>query len=430
MIVCKSQDAGVGEGANNMFETDMLNRQYQKKKGGREYGAHALTITNMLTIVSSIIFHSCVCHAIDMKGVSYTAWGPNAMLTEDSDESLARAHDDGCNWIAICVWWFQDNVNSTQIEPDFKRYSATADSAAHAINRCHELGMKVLLKPMVDCRDGTWRGDINPSVDWFAEYERFISFWADIAEANKVEMLCIGCELKNTVSWLSSWESVIANTRIRYSGPLTYAANHGNEKNVNWWGNLDYIGIDAYYALTGKNNPTPYELKAAWAGRADAIESWRNANWPNMDVIFTEVGYQSTDGTNRTPWWTDPATSSIDLVEQADCYEALLSQCKARHWWLGAFWWNWETNPNGGGEHDPYWTPQNKPAQDVLRSHYITLPGDFDDDQYVDPTDVTFLAEHWLNSEIVGDPDLNHDGSVNLLDFAILAEHWRKRTVP
>lgn len=389
-----------------------------------------LSTIYFLTVFAVVSVCAPIVQAVDMKGVSYTAWGPYDMLSEDSDNSLAKARSDGCNWLAICVWWFQDNVNSTTIEPDYALYSATPESVIHAINTCHELGMKVMLKPMVDCRNGVWRGNINPSSGWFSSYQDFIIFWAQLAEENKVESFCIGCEFVKTVSWSSSWETVIQNARLYYTGPMTYAANHGNENNISWWDELDYIGIDAYYALTGKNNPTLNELKSAWQSRANSIESWRNSNWPGMKIAFTEVGYQSVDGTNRTPWYTDPSTHPLDFQEQVDCYEALLSVCKQRSWWLGVFWWNWETDPNGGGEDDPYWTPMNKPAEDVLISYYQTIAGDFDDDHDVDLYDMSFFTEHWLDSEIVGDPDLNNDGSVDLLDFSLLANHWLSGVSP
>lgn len=379
-----------------------------------------------LMVLAIVAVCPAVVGAIEMKGVSYTAWRPDAMLSEDSDESLAKASADGCNWIAICVWWFQDNVDSTTIEPDYGRYSATAESVVHAIDTCHKLGMKVMLKPMVDCRDGTWRGNINPSFEWFSAYEQFVDFWARIAEENKVESFCVGCELKDTVLWSSSWKLVIRNVRTRYSGPMTYAANHGNEKNVDWWDELDYIGIDAYYPLTDKNDPTLSELKSAWEDRADSLEAWLGAFRNTKKIVFTEIGYQSADGTNRTPWYTDPSSHATDLQEQAECYEALLSVCRERSWWLGAFWWNWETKASGGGQDDPYWTPMNKPAEAVMAGHYKTLPGDFDDDRDVDLHDMEFLAEHWLDSEIVGDPDLDNDGHVNMSDFSLFADHWHR----
>jgi len=363
-------------------------------------------------------------YAIDMKGVSYTAWDPNAFSTPTSDASIETASDDGCNWIAICVWEFQDSAASTVIAPDYNSYSATLQSVANAIERCHELCMKVMLKPMIDCRSCSWRGEIQPSAGWFTAYQDFVDRWAQIAADNSVEMFCVGCELRDTTSWSASWRAVIGNTRLIYSGPVVYAANHGNEQSIDWWDELDHIGIDAYYSLTTTNDPTPEELAAAWDSQLDSIEAWRNTNWPAMDVLFTEVGYQSTDGTNKTPWYTDPAANPLDFLEQADCYEALLNQCKQRDWWLGAFWWNWETDPNGGGLTDPYWTPQNKPAENVLQSHYRTVAGDLNDDRDVDFHDFVLVADHWLEQGIVGGPDIDCDGNVNFRDVAEFAESW------
>jgi hypothetical protein len=380
----------------------------------------------LIAAVAVPFLSTSLSRAIEMKGISYTAWQSAAMSTEDSDASLATARSDGCNWVAICVWWFQDNVDCHDIEPDYTRYSATSDSVVHAINTCHNLGMKVLLKPMVDCHDGVWRGSIRPSQDWFATYAEFVGFWARLAEDSNVEMFCVGCELVRTVSWSASWKRIIAETREVYSGPLTYAANHGNESKVNWWSELDYIGIDAYYPLTNENDPTAEELKTAWCARADKIETWLSSHWPDMRVIFTEAGYQSVDGTNRTPWWADPATHPIDQAEQADCYEAMLSQCRQRDWWAGVFWWNWETDPDSGGTDDPYWTPRNKPAEDVLRAYYRTIPGDFDDDRDVDLQDLMFLTRNWLESALIGDPDLNGDRHINGLDLALLGQRWRQ----
>lgn len=364
-----------------------------------------------------------------MKGVSYAGWWQNAYLTEESDESLASAKQAGCAWVGINLWWFQDTINSTEIYPDYCLYCASPESVIHAINRCHELGMKVMLKPNVDPKDGNWRGQINPSLGWFASYTDFINFWADIAEANGVELFCVGCELINTTGWSDSWRAVIQQARTHYSGPLVYAANHGNEQYVNWWDALDYIGIDAYYPLTDKNEPTLAELKAAWLNRADDIETWRNDCWPAKRIIFTEVGYASKEGTNRMPW--DYLTDTpVDLQEQADCYEALLSQIHDRHWWVGAFWWNWETYPDAGGPTNKNHTPQNKPAEQVMSSYYLVIPGDFDDDWDVDTTDLQFMIDYWLDSDVIGIPDLNNDKQVNLLDFSTLAGHWLEGVNP
>jgi len=148
-----------------------------------------------------------------------------------------------------------------------------------------------------------------------------------------------------------------------------------------------------------------------------------------MNVMFTEVGYSSYDGANTQPWhW--PAIPPVDVGEQADCYEALLSVCRNRPWWKGAFWWNWETDPNAGGLSDMGFTPQNKPAEQVLKDYYITITGDMNDDRKVDHYDVSLFADYWLDQSVVGWPDFNNDKKVNFMDFALLASNWQQSIPP
>ncbi len=373
-------------------------------------------------------FLCSVSAAFEIKGMSYISWDANGLMTENSDASLANTKLIGCTWIGICIFWFQDDVNSTVIGTDYSLYSQTPQSVIHAIDKCHELNMKVMLKPMVDCRDETWRAHINPSEQWFASYRNFMNFWADIAESRNVELFCVGCEMINTTGWSSSWRQVIQDIRSRYTGLLTYAANPDEEKDINWWDELDYIGIDAYYPLTDINDPTPDELKTAWDKTADAIEIWRDSNEPNKQIIFTEVGYRSLDGVNKTPWYKPLPPYNIDIQEQADCYNALLSQCKDRTWLAGIFWWNWEAYPNAGGLNDPCYTPQNKPAEAVVADYYACIKGDCTGDCRVDTDDLSMFAAHWLSGRPSFDmyPSPYGDGIINFRDYALLAENWMK----
>jgi hypothetical protein len=304
------------------------------------------------------------------RGFSYTPWSKDALLGSGSDQSILNMKADGADAVALNVWWFQDNEGSTLITEDFTRYSASRESVRHAIRFMHSAGLKVLLKPMVDCRNGTWRGEIRPSAAWFAAYRVFITLWAGIAQEEGVEAFCVGCELVKTDSWSKEWKEVVAAVRAVYHGPLTYAANHDAEDGVAWWDALDFIGIDAYYPLTIWNGPTLASLKAAWMSRARSIKDWRDSHWPGMKVVFTEVGYRSADGTSRAPWdFSSPW--GLDPQEQADCYEAMFSALWNESWWSGAFLWNWETDPNAGGPSDTGYTPQGKPAEHVLRSYYL-----------------------------------------------------------
>ncbi|MGA2171838.1 MAG: hypothetical protein ABSG82_02330 [Sedimentisphaerales bacterium] len=394
------------------------------------------TVKILAAIAVVALLYPALCGAIEFKGVSYTGWSWEDYNSTNSNTSLANAQNVGCNWVAICVWWFQTNISSTTIAPIKTSYSADPCAVQIAVNRCHQLGMKVMLKPMLDLSNDSshWRGDIPGSTAWFTSYKSFINYWAAFATANNCDMLCIGCELVGTDSGSSnttSWRSVVSGVRALYSGPITYAANWGDETNITWWDAVDYIGIDAYYPLTNSKNPTPAQLQTAWTSQANSIQSWRNSNWPYKQIMFTECGYASYDGTNITPYANPGSSSVLDINEQNDCYKALLSVCRTYPWWEGAFWWSWETSPSAGGLTDKGYDLQNKPASTVtLKEYYITLVGDLDDDRNVDIDDLIIFCDYWPDQYLVGWPDFNNDKKVDFTDFALLAAHWQQSIPP
>lgn len=388
-------------------------------------------ITVLILFMITISVHaSSTCN---IRGVNYTGWNQTAYSNEESNQSLENLKNIGCDWVAINFFYFQDNVNSTIIELDYAKYSVEPASVIDAIQYCHSIGLKVMLKPMVDCRDGTWRGQIVPSQGWFDSYRAILNEWAVIAESNNVELFCLGCEYVETVYWSPQWRQIISEVRDRYTGELTYAANVLNERNVVWWDDLDYIGTDPYYPLTELLDPTEQDLQDAWQQRADDLEDWLLANWPDKEIIFTEIGYQSCSGTNKTPWRIGSADCTIDLQEQVDCYKALLDQCQDRSWWRGVFWWNWQTDPNAGlpgTTYYPWHTPQNKPVEALLSNYYIYCNGfprgDLDHDSYVDTDDLRMLLAKFLTSKPSMDmsPYPSGDQIINLQDFATLAKNW------
>ncbi|MGQ9478791.1 MAG: glycoside hydrolase family 113 [Thermoproteota archaeon] len=301
------------------------------------------------------------------KGMSYVSWPPNFDSRESAD-SLYLLKLTNTEWVAVCFFWYQDSINSIRIYPYYN--SPSEESLIRVIDMIHELGMKVMLKPMVDPRDGHWRGEIPPSKEWFESYASFINRWAEFSQKHGLDILCIGCEFNANDIDEVEWRKIVAGIRERYSGPITYAANHDNYKKVKWWDVLDYVGIDAYFPLTARNDPDFEDLKITWKRIADEIEEW--ASIIGKPVIFTEIGYRSCDGTNIRPWeWS--YTAPLDLDEQADCYEAAFQALWNRSWFYGFYWWNWETNPVGDRVSTGY-TPQNKPAEEVVRRWYSKEP--------------------------------------------------------
>ncbi len=301
------------------------------------------------------------------KGMSYRHY-PFPYDSSFSNESLERMAEANTEYVAITVWWLQENLSTTRIyrKPD---WTATDTSLAIAIARAHELGMKVMLKPMVDPEDAYtyFRGAIPSSPEWFENYEAFIASYAKFAKENNVDLLCIGCEFKGTEHDEISWRRIIDRVKEHYAGPLTYAATFDSFQSITWWDSLDYVGIDAYFPLTNKNDPSSSDLRQAWNRIADAIEYWALAI--RKPIVFTEIGYRSGDGNNMEPanWMV---TLNLDMQEQFNSYSAAFDALWNKPWFYGFYWWIWESNPNAGGLDDTDFTPQNKPAEGLIESWY------------------------------------------------------------
>ena len=80
-------------------------------------------------------------------------------------------------------------------------------------------------------------------------------------------------------------------------------------------------------------------------------------------VLRTEVGFASQDGINKDPW-NYYISKTVDLQEQADCYQAFTDVWFHVPALSGVLFYNWFGR--GGGE-DIGYTPRGKPALKILR---------------------------------------------------------------
>jgi len=275
------------------------------------------------------------------KGVCYTSWMYDELSGVASDKTLLYLKTIGVTCVAIVVPTYQKEVNSDTIYAnDIVGGDTPSDaSVEHAIQVCHMLGMKVLLKPHVDCRDGTPRIDIVASDAWFNNYETMIVRYAKLAAKNNVEEFAVGTELEGTTfsRWESRWRDIITKVKAEYKGLLIYCANWTEYKGVPFWDMMDFIGIDAYFPLTSKLDPTPAELQAAWEKIADEIQAWLGEKKLDKGVILSEVGYPSCEGAAKQPW--TQATDIENQTAQQDCLEAVFSVMTKRAYYRGAYLW-------------------------------------------------------------------------------------------
>jgi hypothetical protein len=305
------------------------------------------------------------------RGVNYVAWQKGDYQTREAEQALRNLSRTNTNWVAIVVTCYQRTIRDTHITCLTDSRTPTDQDLAHVIDLAHSLGLDVMLKPHLDLdQDDThWRGQIGTSFgqtdwdDWFTSYRNFINHYAELAQTHRVEQFSVGCELQGTSQHKTEWLEVIKGVRARFSGALTYAANHGEEWKIKWWDALDFMGVDAYYPLTSQPDPTLDELETQWKKIAANLAAL-SRQWRNKDIILTEVGYRSVQGTNSRPGdWQYSAPS--DPQEQANCYQALMNTLGTGNapWLHGIYWWSWWKDECG-------YTPYRQPAEEILRRFY------------------------------------------------------------
>jgi hypothetical protein len=317
-------------------------------------------------------------YPVFQKGMTYVTWSPEAFAGKKSDESVKSMADAGINYVAVVPTWYQQEYNSVEIEPNDRTPSDA--SVRHVIRKIRGLGMSVMLKPHIDLissSDGSSsRGDIGFSNEekwnqWCDSYVKFLTHYARMADEEGAESLCVGTELSFASTRTDMWRNtIIPAIKKIYKGRLTYAANWDEYDKVEFWPELDYAGIDAYFPLTQKSSPTAEEIRAGWAEWTGKIESWQRKI--GKPVLFTECGYACSDSAAKKPW-EESRSGGANTRIQADCYEALFKEFWSKPWFYGMYWWNWNTYPGSGGESNRGFTPQNKPALERLKEWYSKI---------------------------------------------------------
>jgi hypothetical protein len=105
------------------------------------------------------------------------------------------------------------------------------------------------------------------------------------------------------------WTDLIQRTREVYAGPLTYAANFDQYEMVDFWDQLDLLGINAYFPLRGRDLPdTASEDRTAlfaarWIHILSSIRAFGRAQGiAEPRVLFTELGYVRRANSTIQPW--------------------------------------------------------------------------------------------------------------------------------
>jgi hypothetical protein len=279
------------------------------------------------------------------------------------------------NAVAIVPYSYLRTPASPTPFPVMKRAGTENDEAV--VQTCYDArqrGMSVMMKPQIWVGHHQWTGDIamKTEADWqafFHYYTHWILHYAFLAEVHRCEVLCIGTELvQTTLQREADWRVLIQKIRAVYSGKLVYAANWGEEfEKINFWDQLDYIGLDCYYPLHDKEDASEKELRKGFQSIVQRIEKVQQRF--HKPLIFTEIGFPSCHAPWRQPHH-DGRDAAFNAEHQRRCYEVVFEALQGKPWCGGLFWWKFPSHLEIHRSDNTGFTPFNKPAETVVKNWF------------------------------------------------------------
>jgi hypothetical protein len=262
----------------------------------------------------------------------------------------------------------QDGAHTTVIDYTGD-HMVSDEELVEMIEYAQSLGLKVILKPTVNCKDGTWRAHINffdldvpcePKWrDWFKSYTEYQMHYATIAQKTYCDMFIVGCEMVQTERKDKEWRALVEEVRTVYKGVITYNTDKYQEGNVKWWDALDVISSSGYYPIND------------WDNQLDRIE--KIVKPFNKPFFFAEAGCPSRSNSPYVPndWDLEGET---DMKAQEDYYKVMFEKTKERDWVRGFGLWDWKAllhDENEAKANDEY-AVFGKPAEKVIRNYYAS----------------------------------------------------------
>lgn len=300
-------------------------------------------------------------------------------------EAMAAA---GVRWVALMATVAQETFHSTRLFQDFE-FTPSDSELELIIARFHRHGIKVMLKPMVECLDSSWRGNISfPNGDeqiqgrrhdywgqWFASLTQCVAHYAALAERTRCESYCLGCELFAAEAAVHNdrWVPVVAAARRHYAGHLCYDVQPPTllerAEPPAWLRALDAVCISYYTPCASGAGAS---ADAMMVGMQPTVAKLRAVSQAlSLPIIFGETGCRSMAGAAMNPSEYRTA-GTYSAEEQANYLEAMCRLFWAEPWWGGFFWWKWDEqqqrpqfkiDPAG----DTGWTLQGKAGAQTLR---------------------------------------------------------------
>lgn len=301
-------------------------------------------------------------------GMTFAPFAARGQLSEAKARESLRLMKErtGADFVILVPGGWQDTAQSEKITYTSPE-TLGDDELIEMIHYAQDLGMRVALKPTVNCRNGTWRAHVNffdedvpcePKWgNWFASYTDFQLHYAALAQQHGCEMFIAGCEMVMSERREQEWRRLIEEIRTCYHGLISYNTDKYQEHRVTWWDCVDVISSSGYYPMDD------------WERQLDRIE--KVVMKFGKPFFFAEAGCMSVEGSKFVPnnW---ELCGECDPQGQAEWYERMLEACGRRPWVRGMAFWSWsadlyeERQALAGKDYEIY----AKPAEGYVKAYY------------------------------------------------------------
>ncbi len=326
------------------------------------------------------------------RGMTFGFYARNGYYgSEQARREVDRMSTLNIQWVCLVATVMQETFASGRQFRDFKMTPAD-DELRDIIDYIHSKGMKVQLRPMLECWDGTQRCHITFPGDaeiipgkpithckrWFQSMTDRTLHYARLATRGGCEAYGLDSEIDHIVHFNAQWKEVVKVARGVFSGHLTSshtgAANFLKqlERRDHWWFDLDSLGNSFYTPAAKKAGET---MEQMMENLREPLEYHRRiAAAYGKPYYFGECGCCASAGATTLPYyWNTPG--GYDGQEQAHYLEAVLRTFWNEPWWMGIYWWKWdEQNDRPQFRDDPCgdkgFTLWGKPAAEVLKAWY------------------------------------------------------------
>lgn len=351
------------------------------------------------------------------SGHTFMDYYSNTMYRDFADTTLDAMKTDGASWVVFDNYWSYQAMDQPVIAPFPATYRLDGNSfhdaneaeLADLIQKAHARGLKFalmlavnwdLLKgPFTDAATGAKiQADArallvqkgaeleNPTAAtnsywdrWFATYQQFLLWHAQVAQKYGADMLVIGQQIEGAVRQgnTARWQALIAETRKVYSGPLAYAGwtdnSYSELQDAGFAKDLDYLIDYMYNDISDQANPSIADLKASFEQIFDSQAEKFAREYGKKVILLTP--FQSRDYGAKQEWFepAEPApTVQQDLLIQAKLYEAFYQALEDEDWaeavWTWGYWWmNSFNRPGRTASFEKSSTVRNKPAAEIIR---------------------------------------------------------------